>query len=140
MAMEGTRLRRDVTLPSQPTKWRGEQRRVGRKPQARMLTIARLSQLAAHKLADEAHVRAGYYKEQLRQLEARQAEIQTSLHAAKLSRKRFAKFQAEVNGHFQCPRCWINEATRSRLDPVPGTSGEDIFRCNECHFEISTSA
>jgi len=105
-----------------------------------MLTIARLSQLAAHKLADEARVRADYYKEQLRQLQARQAEIQTTLDAANRSRKRFAKFQAEVNGHFQCPRCWINEATRSRLDPVPGTSGEEIFRCVECHFEISTSA
>jgi flagellar motility protein MotE (MotC chaperone) len=104
-----------------------------------MLTIEQLSRFA-HQLADEARVRAGYYKEQLRHLEARQAEIQTSLHAANRSRKRRAKFKAEVNGHFQCPRCWINKATRSRLDPVPGTAGEDIFRCNECRFEISTSA
>jgi hypothetical protein len=96
--------------------------------------------LAAHKLAAEARVRADYYKEQLRQLQARQAEIQTCLDEANRSRKRFAKFQAEVNGRFQCPRCWINEATRSRLNPVPGTAGEDIFRCKECHFEISTSA
>jgi hypothetical protein len=107
--------------------------------EARMLRIGRLSQLA-HRFADEARVRAGYYKEQLRELQARQAEIQTSLAAANRSRKRFGKFQAKVNGHFQCPRCWINKATRSRLDPVPGTAGEGIFRCNECHFEISTSA
>jgi hypothetical protein len=107
--------------------------------EARMLTIERLSQLA-HQLADEARVRAGYYKEQLRQLQARQAEVQTSLDAANLSRKRCAKFQAEVNGHFQCPRCWINKARRSRLDPAPGTAGEEIFRCDECHFEVSTSA
>jgi hypothetical protein len=104
-----------------------------------MLTIARLSQLA-YQLADEAHVRADYYKEQLRLLQARQTEIQTSLGAANLSRKRFAKFKAQVNGHLQCPRCWIDKAMRSPLDPVPGTSGEDIFRCDECHFEISTSA
>jgi hypothetical protein len=107
--------------------------------EARMLTTAQLSQLA-HQLAEDARERASYYKEQLRQLQARQAEIQTSLDAANLSRRCFAKFQAEVNGHFQCPRCWINKATRSRLDPVPGTAGEDIFRCNECGFEISTSA
>jgi len=104
-----------------------------------MLTIEQLSRFA-HQLSDEARVRAGYYKEQLRQLQARQAELQTSLDAANRSRKRFARFQAQVNGHFQCPRCWINKATRSRLDPVPGTAGEDIFRCNECDFEISTSA
>jgi hypothetical protein len=104
-----------------------------------MLTIEQLSRFA-HQLSDEARVRAGYYKEQLRQLQARQAELQTSLDAANLSRKRFARFQAQVNGHFQCPRCWISKATRSRLDPVPGTAGEDIFRCNECDFEISTSA
>jgi hypothetical protein len=110
--------------------------RARRQQGARMLTIERLSQLA-HQLAEDARVRAGYYKEQLRQLQARQAKIQTSLDAANLSRKRFARFQAEVNGHFQCPRCWINKATRSRLDPVAGTAGEDIFRCNECDFEIS---
>ncbi len=94
-----------------------------------MLTIERLSQLA-HQLADEARG----------QLQARQAEVQTSLDAANLSRKRCAKFQAEVNGHFQCPRCWINKARRSRLDPVPGTAGEEIFGCDEWHFEVSTSA
>jgi hypothetical protein len=77
-----------------------------------MLTIARLSQLA-YQLADEAHVRADYYKEQLRLLQARQTEIQTSLGAANLSRKRFAKFKAQVNGHLQCPRCWIDKAMRS---------------------------
>jgi ribosomal protein L37AE/L43A len=104
-----------------------------------MLTATRLSQFA-HQLAEEARVRADYYKEQLRLLQARRADIETSLNASKLSQKRFAKFQAAVNGHFQCPRCWIEKATRSRLDSLPGTVGEDIFRCDECHFEVSTSA
>lgn len=104
-----------------------------------MLTAARLSQFA-HQLAEEARVRADYYKEQLRLLQARQADIETSLNASKLSRKRFVRFRAKVNGHFQCPRCWIEKATRSRLDPVPGTAGEGILRCDECHFEISTPA
>jgi len=136
--MQRTGLGRNVTAPLRPNRWRRSKRR-WQEAEARMLTIERLSQLA-HQLADEARARAGYYKEQLRQLRARQAEIRTTLDAANLSRKRCAKFQAEINGHFQCPRCWINKATRSRLDPVPGTAGEDIFRCNECHFEISTSA
>jgi len=105
-----------------------QERRQGSRPGRR------LSQLA-HQLADEARVRADYYKEQLRLLQARQAEIQTSLAAANLSRRRVAKFQTEVNGNFQCPRCWINQAMRSSLDPVAGSSV--IFRCNECDFEIS---
>src|SRR5262245_66608117 len=82
-----------------------QERRQGSRPGRR------LSQLA-HQLADEAHVRADYYKEQLRLLQARQTEIQTSLGAANLSRKRFAKFKAQVNGHLQCPRCWIDKAMR----------------------------
>src|SRR5262249_21313423 len=109
-----------------------QERRQGSRP------VRRLSQLA-HQLAEEARVRAEHYKEQLRLLQARQAEIQTSLAAANLSRRRLAKFQADVNGNFQCPRCWINQAMRSRLDPVPGSSGGLIFRCSECDFEISTS-
>jgi hypothetical protein len=109
-----------------------QERRQGSRPGRRLSRLA-------YQLADEARVRADYYKEQLRLLQARQAEIQTSLAAAKLSRRRLAKFQAEVNGNFQCPRCWINQAMRSSLDPVPGMSGGVIFRCNECDFEISTS-
>jgi hypothetical protein len=69
-----------------------------------MLTIERLSQLA-HQLTDEAGVRAGYYKEQLREPQARQAQIRTGIDAVNLSRKSAAKFRAEVNGHFQRPRC-----------------------------------
>src|SRR5262245_13980412 len=91
-----------------------------------MLTAARLSQFA-HQLAEEARVRADYYKEQLRLLQARQADIETSLNASKFSRKRFARFQAKVNGHFQCPRCWIEKqpdlaSIRSPVRPEKASS------------------
>jgi hypothetical protein len=58
-----------------------------------MLTIEQLSRFA-HQLSDEARVRAGYYKEQLRQLQARQAEYRrvlmrrTSLESASRGFKR----------------------------------------------------
>src|SRR5262249_39085392 len=46
--------------------------------------------------------------------------------AANLSSERFANFQAEIDGHLQCPHCWIEQGTRSRLNPIPGTAGEDM--------------
>jgi len=50
---------------------------------------------------------------------------------------RFTTFEPEIESHLQCSHCWIDNKMQSRLNPMPGTAGEDMFRCDEC-FEIST--
>jgi len=101
-----------------------------------MLTAARVSQLAQER-ADQTRWMADHYEEQLRRLKMEELDIEAKRRAASLSSKRFANFEPEIDGHLQCPHCWIDKEARSRLNPVPGTAGEDIFRCDECHFEIS---
>jgi hypothetical protein len=98
-----------------------------------MLTAARVSQLARER-ADQACWMADHYEEQLRRLKMEEMEIEAKRRAANLSTKRFANFEPEIDGHLQC---WIDKEAPSRLNPIPGTAGEDIFRCDECHFEIS---
>jgi hypothetical protein len=100
-----------------------------------MLTAARVSQLARER-ADQAHGSADRYQAQLCRLKSEQTELEVKLRASILSSARIAKFEAEIEGHLQCPHCWIDNETRSRLNPMPGTAGEDMFRCDECHFEI----
>jgi hypothetical protein len=101
-----------------------------------MLTAPGVSQLARER-ADQAGWMAGHYEGELRRLKMEEMDIEAKRRAASLSSKRFTSFEPEIDGHLQCPHCWIDEETRSRLNPIPGTAGEDIFRCDECHFEIS---
>ena len=100
-----------------------------------MLTAARVSELARER-ADQARWRADRYQAQLCRLKSEQTELDAKLRASILSSARVAKFEAEIEGHLQCPHCWIDNETRSRLNPMPGTAGEDMFGCDECHFEI----
>jgi hypothetical protein len=102
-----------------------------------MLTAARVSELARER-ADQARWRADRYEAQLCRLKSEQAELEAKLRAVNLSSTRLTNFEPEIEGHLQCPHCWIDNETRSRLNPMPGTAGEDMFRCDECHFEIST--
>jgi hypothetical protein len=101
-----------------------------------MLTTARVSQLARER-ADQTRWMADHYEEQLRRLKTEEMDIEAKRRAAGLSSKRFANFEPEIDGYLQCPHCWIDNEARSRLNPIPGTAGEDIFRCDECHFQIS---
>jgi len=102
-----------------------------------MLTAARISQVARER-ADQARWMANHYGAELRRLKGEQSEVEAKLGEANLSSTRFASFAPEIGGHLQCPHCWIDNKMQSRLNPMPGTAGEDMFRCNECHFEIST--
>jgi hypothetical protein len=102
-----------------------------------MLTAARVSQLAREH-ADQARWRADHYEAELHRLKREQTEVEAKLRAVNLSSTRLANFEPEIEGHLQCPHCWIDNKMQSRLNPMPGTAGEDMFRCDECHFEIST--
>jgi hypothetical protein len=46
---------------------------------------------------------------ELRGMERRRIEIEAEIRAAKLARERFARFQPEIDGSLQCPRCWVED-------------------------------
>ena len=33
---------------------------------------------------------------------------------------------------YQCPRCWVRNAMKNALTPVPGTDDYDVLRCHGC--------
>ena len=96
-----------------------------------------LIQQAAIQIVNDINRNVSALELDLREIEARKAEIEAKLHSAKLSLKRLSNFHSEDGGDFQCPRCWISNETRSSLTPILGTDSENIFRCKVCGYKIS---
>ena len=92
------------------------------------------------RIVDELQTRARALQPELEKIEARKREIETISHAANLSLKRLSSFQPEIDGNFQCPRCWVHHEARTSMLPVPGTDTEDFFKCHVCHFKFSLPA
>ena len=96
-----------------------------------------LIQQAAIQIVNDINRNVSALELDLREIEARKAEIEAKLHSAKLSLKRLSNFHSEDGGDFQCPRCWISNETRSSLTLILSTDSENIFRCRVCNFKIS---
>jgi len=69
---------------------------------------------------------------ELREIERRKIEIVAKLNAAKFAQKHLLDFRPRVGRDFQCPRCWLQNETRSALVAAPGTNTDNILRCHAC--------
>jgi hypothetical protein len=92
----------------------------------------------AAEIGRHAEQRSLNLKHQLADVMARKAEIEAHLVSTTLLQDRLGRFQPEIGGRLQCPRCWIDRETRSSLAGAPSTEREDSFRCDKCGFELST--
>ena len=72
---------------------------------------------------------------ELREIDRRRLAAESRLKLARLTDKRFLKFQPQIGTEYQCPRCWIVDERASALRPISGTDTEDRFRCPVCHTE-----
>jgi hypothetical protein len=91
----------------------------------------------AAEIGRHAKQRSVYLKHELADIKARKAEIETYLHSTTTLQERLARFQPEIGGSLQCPRCWVDRETRSSLTEAPGSEKEDSFRCHKCGFDLS---
>ena len=91
----------------------------------------------AVEIGRHAKQRSVYLKHELAEIKARTAEIEAHLRSATLLRERLARFQAEIDGRLQCPRCWVDREVRSSLTEASGTEAEDDLRCHTCGFDLS---
>ena len=71
--------------------------------------------------------RSMYLKHELEHITARKAEIEAHLHSTTVLQERLARFQPEIGGCLQCPRCWVDREMRSSLTRAPSTEKEDNF-------------
>jgi hypothetical protein len=100
----------------------------------------------ATQIASDAEARASTLKREISDLEAQIVEVETKivavetkLDAANLAYERLTRFQPEIGGRLQCPRCWIDHETRSEMIAFRAEtpSKYDAFRCHKCGFDLS---
>jgi hypothetical protein len=102
-----------------------------------MSTESDLLDIAAH-LMKSFEARETALQRELRDLEARQAEVQTELKLAGNAKDRFGRYQPGSQGDFRCPYCWMKGEQQPPLYPLGGgTRDEDYFRCSECKEKIA---
>jgi hypothetical protein len=50
---------------------------------------------------------------------------------------RLLAYRPVVGIDYQCPGCWVENATKSNLTPIPSKNQRlDIFRCRTCNKDI----
>lgn len=69
---------------------------------------------------------------ELREVEAKKAEIEAKRRLARGAAQRFLNYQPRIGPDYQCPCCWVRDEVRSTLSPIPGTDEHDIMRCRAC--------
>jgi hypothetical protein len=98
----------------------------------------RLKQVAAQE-AYSIELSALEAQEERLRLQTRLAFLEAQLQEANLAPGRLVSFQPKIDGHLQCPRCWIAQKTRSVLAPSRSADRQrDLLRCEICHLEISS--
>jgi hypothetical protein len=88
-------------------------------------------------IGHHAEQRSVYLRHEVADMTARRAEIEAHLHSTTVLQERLVRFQPEIVGSLQCPRCWVDRETRSSLTEAPSMEKEDSFRCQKCGFDLS---
>jgi hypothetical protein len=92
----------------------------------------RAAEIVGHRQAD-----ARVAQSVLRSYERHRVELEAEIHAVNLARERLARFQPEIGGSLQCPRCWIENEIRSPLTRIRGTDRYELFGCPRCELELA---
>jgi hypothetical protein len=58
--------------------------------------------------------------------------------ARELAAQRLSNFHPDIDGAFQCPRCWIEDGRRLRIVALPSKAlGErNSYHCFACNYEV----
>ncbi|MCF8469332.1 MAG: hypothetical protein K9G30_00960 [Parvibaculum sp.] len=91
---------------------------------------------AGLEVANDIQRRIAGFEKKKAQLENELSINQAALNAAQLCHDHFADFQVKVGADYQCPRCWINNESRSTLRPVPSDTDTDILHCPNCQLDV----
>ena len=101
-----------------------------------MTYVREIGKFAAQ-IGRHAEQRSVYLRHELADMTARRTEIEGHLHSTTVLQERLVRFQPEIGGSLQCPRCWVDRETRSSLTEAPSMEKEDRFRCHKCGFDLS---
>ena len=96
--------------------------------------LRRLAQEAATRVQDRA---AGLHREYL-EVQRHLSELKTNLERDNLAQDRVSNFQLKIAADYQCPTCWVENKTRSPLQPISGEGRRQVLECRLGHvFEMA---
>jgi len=87
--------------------------------------------------ADRLKAKQSRLQIQLLELESRKADLEAQMRSADKAPERVLSFTPQIDGEYQCPRCWVEHELRSRLKPIPGDTAPGVFRCQACRLEFN---
>ena len=93
---------------------------------------------AAKELVEELRARRPFLEIELAELNKRKREVEAQLAAVPDADARYAKFESEIDGNLQCPRCWIYNKRNAIVRPELN-KGNKVFRCDDCGREFRES-
>lgn len=93
---------------------------------------------AAKEIAERSISSISDLERKMADIEKQKLEAEAARHKARNALQRLAEFPVQAGPDFLCPVCWMDYRI-SKLSPVGSDTSEDIFRCHECHWEISIS-
>jgi hypothetical protein len=91
----------------------------------------------ARDIAGQLHGRDSALQRELEDIENLKAEIEAERNLLRGVAERLNTYQAKIGVGYFCPRCWIEDAGESRLQPIPSTGREDSFRCESCSWDVT---
>lgn len=98
-------------------------------------SIEAVLEAEAAQLRDGLQAQAQALQTELREIEARNAEIEANLDAARGSQQRFIEFRTLLGSEALCPVCWMTRGRRFVLRPFGGDDSINQYRCPECSHE-----
>ena len=73
-----------------------------------------------------------YLKAQETDVAAELASVEIERRIARSALQRFRDYVAFISPDFQCPRCWVYEKNRVRMESVISGDNSDVMRCLGC--------
>jgi hypothetical protein len=73
-----------------------------------------------------------YRKAQKTDVAAELASVEIERRIARSALQRFRDYVAFISPDFQCPRCWVYEKNRVRMESVISGDNSDVMRCLGC--------
>ena len=100
-----------------------------------MATVEQL-QTVAREIARRAQFRLAMLDREEAKIDRRKAEIATEREDISDAAQRALDFRPAIGADYQCPRCWVDHRKQSILQPIASQTGNDLFRCEDCHLDL----
>lgn len=96
-------------------------------------------QAVADEIATRFKSGEGRLDEEIFGLQERAAQLRAQRDAIRLMPNRAANMKVSIEGHYQCPWCWVREGVHANLRPTASDERDDLFQCEKCKRTLRVS-